>query len=448
MDVTITSPGSSPHTRGAPSVEGRLDARAGIIPAYAGSTKLARRLIVIELDHPRIRGEHNQCIVKDQRFVGSSPHTRGAPSESRTRGALSRIIPAYAGSTDWTRWSLLAGQDHPRIRGEHIPCRGSPTKVRGSSPHTRGAPYRWGMTARSPGIIPAYAGSTARGAVVLAGWMDHPRIRGEHWCLFQLGDPDGGSSPHTRGARPGIPSHSSSTPDHPRIRGEHAEAAHAYNHAVGSSPHTRGALVRWSEVLDRVRDHPRIRGEHGRGDGVLLPARGSSPHTRGAPRMHDADLRQARIIPAYAGSTRLIRRVVSAPRDHPRIRGEHSIAARTVSRSWGSSPHTRGARGQALRRLGPRRIIPAYAGSTPAGPARGSRSPDHPRIRGEHLVTRDQTLVVGGSSPHTRGARPLRQPGIGSRRDHPRIRGEHCSLAIGIIAAKGSSPHTRGAPST
>ena len=317
------APGSSPHTRGARPSACRSCRRRGIIPAYAGSTKLARRLIVIELDHPRIRGEHNQCIVKDQRFVGSSPHTRGAPSESRTRGALSRIIPAYAGSTDWTRWSLLAGQDHPRIRGEHIPCRGSPTKVRGSSPHTRGAPYRWGMTARSPGIIPAYAGSTARGAVVLAGWMDHPRIRGEHWCLFQLGDPDGGSSPHTRGARPGIPSHSSSTPDHPRIRGEHAEAAHAYNHAVGSSPHTRGALVGAIHLHRMLADHPRIRGEHSGASRLGRPVRGSSPHTRGAhPRPHPVR-DPYRIIPAYAGSTVLSPRLCCPGRDHPRIRGEH-----------------------------------------------------------------------------------------------------------------------------
>ena len=50
-------------------------------------------------DHPRIRGEHAEPILPSSDLNGSSPHTRGAPSD---RGYLIcgvRIIPAYAGST-------------------------------------------------------------------------------------------------------------------------------------------------------------------------------------------------------------------------------------------------------------------------------------------------------------------------------------------------------------
>ena len=73
--------------------------------------------------------------------------------------------------------------------------------------------------------------------------------------------------------------------------------------------------------------------------------------------------------------------------------------------SWtGSSPHTRGARpgggGPAARR----RIIPAYAGSTPTGRRSAGASADHPRIRGEHVAGIPGKIVKAGSSPHTRGA--------------------------------------------
>ena len=50
---------------------------------------------------------------------GSSPHTRGARPRGGRGGVVSRIIPAYAGSTyrPGPLWHLSS--DHPRIRGEH-----------------------------------------------------------------------------------------------------------------------------------------------------------------------------------------------------------------------------------------------------------------------------------------------------------------------------------------
>ena len=51
------------------------------------------------------------------------------------------------------------------------------------------------------------------------------------------------------------------------------------------------------------------------------------------------------------------------------------------------------------------RIIPAYAGSTPTSPTDSPATRDHPRIRGEHGETHENTETVNGSSPHTRGAR-------------------------------------------
>ena len=273
-----------------------------IIPAYAGSTACSATTRPCPADHPRIRGEHIIAGVLISGVLGSSPHTRGAPPTRRRSRMGSRIIPAYAGSTEYPNLVLSPLADHPRIRGEHDFQLVLHVKFTGSSPHTRGARGLRGPRDGGAGIIPAYAGST-----------------------------------------PGIPSHSSSTPDHPRIRGEHCPFPKA-----------------------------------------LLPWTGSSPHTRGAPQSRRRLARLRGIIPAYAGSTRPTFPPRCRHRDHPRIRGEHCCALMLFAVFQGSSPHTRGAR---RLRYGDRtgaRIIPAYAGSTRRRASRTSGMRDHPRIRGEH----------------------------------------------------------------
>ena len=92
----------------------------GIIPAYAGSTL--------------------SVLLGIARQMGSSPHTRGA---QRARG-----------------WMQRPQGDHPRIRGEHFSCLVHPCL--------------------SIGIIPAYAGSTKQNYTMLDNLK--------------------GSPPHTRGA--------------------------------------------------------------------------------------------------------------------------------------------------------------------------------------------------------------------------------------------------------
>ena len=71
--------------------------------------------------------------------AGSSPHTRGAHAPVAPGRSLSRIIPAYAGSTPGGIRTPVRGPDHPRIRGEHDPCPLADWATVGSSPHTRGA---------------------------------------------------------------------------------------------------------------------------------------------------------------------------------------------------------------------------------------------------------------------------------------------------------------------
>ena len=172
----------------------------GIIPAYAGST-MDDKIAGIEVgDHPRVCGEHVTKAIPKDVDTGSSPRMRGAPvGELRVRAA-DGIIPAYAGST---RLSLVVRRprgDHPRVCGEHCSLVSAVSIGRGSSPRMRGARGEGGKGARLLGIIPAYAGSTNLKHLVGLDFGDHPRVCGEHKYKGEFLYKVKGSSPRMRGA--------------------------------------------------------------------------------------------------------------------------------------------------------------------------------------------------------------------------------------------------------
>ena len=217
-------------------------------------------------------------------MAGSSPHTRGAPPTPPAPSAPFGIIPAYAGSTPKAAPRTPTRPDHPRIRGEHLQREAHATASVGSSPHTRGAPKGTVTETRESRIIPAYAGSTVSVGYDRTQSWDHPRIRGEHVDDSWVTGAAAGSSPHTRGAHPPCP----------RVR-RFRRIIPAY---AGST-----ALARVSSR--HMPDHPRIRGEHVAPHGATILEPGSSPHTRGALLDKVKALAELRIIPAYAGSTRV-----------------------------------------------------------------------------------------------------------------------------------------------
>ena len=235
----------------------------GIIPAHAGSTPILPIRCRCCRDHPRSRGEHDPHRWGQRDAAGSSPLTRGARAHVWVVEEEPRIIPAHAGSTERGFGSPQRAPDHPRSRGEHLGFVLRPPWVRGSSPLTRGAPYRSKQSSSTDRIIPAHAGSTPSFRHAWKPATDHPRLRGEHALRLSFIDSPMGSSPLTRGAplvvADGqargriIPAHAGSTSvlrnvprpqtDHPRSRGEHRVSSCFDTGAVGSSPLTRGALI-------------------------------------------------------------------------------------------------------------------------------------------------------------------------------------------------------------
>ena len=186
--------------RGAPVPLVAAGAVSGIIPAYAGSTCQGPRSRSRTWDHPRVCGEHLVSAEFFDHSVGSSPRMRGALGERTVYVLGRRIIPAYAGSTRLQLTPAFGCEDHPRVCGEHRRLCHAYLHVSGSSPRMRGALYTYETDVPSKGIIPAYAGSTPDTRRPLAPCRDHPRVCGEHDNIQEDSETSTGSSPRMRGA--------------------------------------------------------------------------------------------------------------------------------------------------------------------------------------------------------------------------------------------------------
>ena len=185
--------------RGTPAMP-RYNAMSwGIIPAYAGNTPLLVTGRLKGRDHPRVCGEHSFSQAKGHLVTGSSPRMRGTLYPSRRSARSPGIIPAYAGNTGGESAHVRDIGDHPRVCGEHVRRAGHSYSRWGSSPRMRGTLRRRRCPTGRHGIIPAYAGNTLPAYVRSAIVWDHPRVCGEHVSCQLDGFAVQGSSPRMRG---------------------------------------------------------------------------------------------------------------------------------------------------------------------------------------------------------------------------------------------------------
>ena len=154
-----------------------------------------------------------------------------------------------------------------------------------------------------------------------------------------------------------------------------------------------------------------MRGEHRYFQSHVITLSGSPPHARGAP-FAALDAKSAPgITPACAGSTSGGKLRRDAEQDHPRMRGEHMLSLIEAGPEKGSPPHARGAPIAFHRGRRLEGITPACAGSTTRKRCLTRRRRDHPRMRGEHCFNSDRNTRLSGSPPHARGAHePQRNP--------------------------------------
>ena len=191
---------------------------------------------------------------------------------------------------------------------------------------------------------------------------------------------------------------------------------------------------------------------------------GSSPRVRGTPSAYIKAYTCLGIIPACAGNTPYFCTLISNLGDHPRVCGEHDKVGEQEAEELGSSPRVRGTRGSGRLSSGHRGIIPACAGNTRRCTTFRGTGGDHPRVCGEHWLSRSRHAAFVGSSPRVRGTRPRILLasfafGIipacagntakvietwGNDWDHPRVCGEHGRAAAFPDRHRGSSPRVRG----
>ena len=153
--------------------------------------------------------------------------------------------------------------------------------------------------------------------------------------------------------------------------------------------------------------HPRSRGENSSARKRPASARGSSPLTRGKRALRSVQGLQSRLIPAHAGKTVFMIVVVATDTAHPRSRGENPGATHEAWTKAGSSPLTRGKLFITIPSFPPPWLIPAHAGKTWRFCRPTCPSAAHPRSRGENKVSVVSSRARIGSSPLTRGKRPL-----------------------------------------
>ena len=358
--------GSSPLSRGILNVMSIVCDTSGIIPALAGNTQFDNIVFDYRSDHPRSRGEYTLIDSYQRKKSGSSPLSRGIRPVGYQPTKEEGIIPALAGNTEFASNVTWQHKDHPRSRGEYGVVRRRPSPDGGSSPLSRGILIMRPRLHVAPRIIPALAGNTAGVRPAWAQWGDHPRSRGEYLAYSSLDHGPDGSSPLSRGIQ--------ASGWHPHV---HARIIPAL---AGNTP-----VVSSVRLLDG--DHPRSRGEYDPALPIGRRRPGSSPLSRGIPWAELAVGVGIGIIPALAGNTRASHPDDPHRGDHPRSRGEYRLAIPDPLRDLGSSPLSRGIRGDWRGNSGHSRIIPALAGNTDRRLRRRCPDQDHPRSRGEYLYT-------------------------------------------------------------
>ena len=127
------------------------------------------------------------------------------------------------------------------------------------------------------------------------------------------------------------------------------------------------------------------------------------PRLRGELMVYGTAQDAAGFIPAYAGNSLRVNAFVRMNTVHPRLRGELSGAVVEALIVGGSSPLTRGTPGSNVRPKDVLRFIPAYAGNSQDTHLVRDLPSVHPRLRGELTIRISMVICTSGSSPLTRG---------------------------------------------
>ncbi len=149
--------------------------------------------------------------------------------------------------------------------------------------------------------------------------------------------------------------------------------------------------------------YPRWRGELDRTASVVSSGSGLSPLARGTPVFANLWTIAIRFIPAGAGNTGARNTKPCICSVYPRWRGEHWLCNSSTHDHVGLSPLARGTRVSANPEEIEPRFIPAGAGNTYILKRLLNHKTVYPRWRGEHSSHARPPLIAPGLSPLARG---------------------------------------------
>ena len=331
----------------------------------------------------------------------------------------------------------------PRAR-EGVPPGGGRTGVGPeSSPRTRGCSGPYSTPTDLARVVPAHAGVFRRRSRSRSPATGRPRARGGVPSGTYGPHDDRASSPRTRGcsrrtawisrASPVVPAHAGvflqqllDGPNplrRPRARGGVPQTTRFKGYFSLSSPRTRGCSYRPTTpgcTLDVVPAHagvfrrpaarrraghrrPRARGGVPFYPLVATRTYESSPRTRGCSVLERVRRAYVTVVPAHAG--------VFPRRGHPRTTGSRRPRARggvpvvilvSGGEGW-SSPRTRGCSQLLKAQARYATVVPAHAGVFRDDVSIGNRAGSRPRARGGVPAGTNSSNSIRRSSPRTRG---------------------------------------------
>ena len=148
-------------------------------------------------------------------------------------------------------------------------------------------------------------------------------------------------------------------------------------------------------------------------------------------------------IPAHAGKTGTAGLNAWRNEEHPRARGENLVSISRRALRIGTSPRTRGKQFLGLDHLANSRNIPAHAGKTHRDGTLANPAPEHPRARGENGFGVAFGARVWGTSPRTRGKHARCHESCSVGGNIPAHAGK-TSSATSLVTTNAEHPRARG----
>ena len=191
---------------------------------------------------------------------------------------------------------------------------------------------------------------------------DHPRVCGEKEFIGKITPVNEGSPPRVRGKGFSLSQSAALT---------------------GITPACAGKSGLCCKQPVYHEDHPRVCGEKFTSTAGNAFTLGSPPRVRGKELFFDNHYFIARITPACAGKSKMIKEIKAYDKDHPRVCGEKSPVDAVTKARAGSPPRVRG-KGRAFTSAFIfRGITPACAGKRSLLFELPPFPEDHPRVCGE-----------------------------------------------------------------